>query len=585
MSPRPKGPLGRRLLVAFLLASLVPMTASTLVGFMRSRHVVARLMTENVGKTAQLYAAGLDGFLGEQRTLLRTLPSSSPIDAPLDRAVESTPHLEALLQLDADGERAARGGEVSPWMGDACRQLLGDPGGVVTRPGAGHAHHVVVAVPREPGGGVLCGQVTFLVHQDLMAARAMSTVGGVAYIVDRAGSVVCHDQPDAVSPVQMGQQLVGSVAEIAAQGRAWSGSFQGEEGRHYAAFAPAKGLPWGVWVEIPQDLADEALAPLIRDTAIFALAFAVALIGVVVLLVRRMVEPVEEVAAAARVITEGRYGETLPARGDDEIAALVRAFNRMSLALRDSYAQLDERVEQRTRELEAARARLVHQEKMAALGVMAAGLAHEIGNPLASMSSELEMLERAWDPEEARASLPVLRQQIRRISKLLRELVDFGRPPRDSVEDLDAGEVVEEVLRLLRHDPRSRGVSLAATIDEGLGPVRTDRDRLIQVLLNLGLNALDALGGEGSLAFRAAAAPGGEARFEVRDSGPGLDPEAVERVFEPFFTTKAPGAGAGLGLFVSERIVDRLGGRIELIDREAPGAAFAVVLPRRESDG
>jgi signal transduction histidine kinase len=220
----------------------------------------------------------------------------------------------------------------------------------------------------------------------------------------------------------------------------------------------------------------------------------------------------------------------------------------------------------------------MHQEKMAALGTLAAGMAHEIGNPLASMSSELEMLERMWDPEEARASLPVLRDQVRRMAKLLRELVEFGRRPVEEAATFDPAVLLRDVARLLRHDPRGRGVEVVVDASEEVEVLCSSRDRLLQVLVNLGINALDALKGDGRVVYRLAPGEPGTVRLEVTDDGPGLPDEVANRAFEPFFTTKPPGEGTGLGLFVSERIVQGLGGRLELKDTPA-GATFAVTLP------
>ena len=224
--------------------------------------------------------------------------------------------------------------------------------------------------------------------------------------------------------------------------------------------------------------------------------------------------------------------------------------------------------------------RLMHQEKMAALGTLAAGLAHEIGNPLASMSSELEMLERMWDADEARRSVPVLRDQVRRMAALLRELVDLGRPSTDEARPFAPASVVDEVVRLLRHDPRSEGVHIEFEADGTDRPVCTSRDRVSQVLVNLGLNALDALAGQGRLVFRTRNEPhSGGVQLEVSDDGPGVPDDAVDHVFDPFYTSKPPGTGTGLGLFVSERIVRGMGGSLELLKGEEPGARFVLTLP------
>ncbi|TNE88858.1 MAG: HAMP domain-containing protein, partial [Deltaproteobacteria bacterium] len=523
--------------------------------------------------------------------------------------------------------------------------------------------------------------------QDMLSERANSVMGGTAYIVDRSGTVVCHAFEEHEPHVGRGELLAGRASEVAAVGEAWSGMTMGADGEAFAAYAPAGDLPWGVWIEVPREV---AAAPLRRVTArVFGIAGLLALVaaGLAVWLVRRLIGPVQDVVRAVREVAAGQYGTAIPERGQDEVAELAREFNRMSAALAASYGELDARVAERTQQLSAARefsdlllntmqeriivvgadltivranqaamaaygedivgcgckavhqrtdagescpaqrvltsgkpeheervyehegrtevvsvdtyplpdgeavveisrdvselkrmqAQLMHQEKMAALGTLAAGMAHEIGNPLASMSSELEMLERMWDPEEARASLPVLRDQVRRMSKLLRELVAFGRRPVEEAATFDPAVLLHDVARLLRHDPRGRGVEVVVEAAEGEA-LCSSRDRLMQVLVNLGINALDALGGRGRVVFRLAAAPHGSVRLEVTDDGPGIPEEVARQAFDPFYTTKPPGEGTGLGLFVSERIVQELGGRLEL-ESSTDGTRFAVTVP------
>ena len=179
------------------------------------------------------------------------------------------------------------------------------------------------------------------------------------------------------------------------------------------------------------------------------------------------------------------------------------------------------------------------------------------------------------------------------MSHLLRELVDLGRPSSDRVAPFDAIAVVEDVARLLRRDPRGEGVEIDVEADASASrPLCSARDRVTQVLVNLGLNALDALQGSGSLRFRAGAAPTGDGlRLVVSDSGPGMPPDIADHAFDPFYTTKPPGQGSGLGLFVSEGIVRGLGGQLELETQTRPsapdarepgqptGSTFVVTLP------
>lgn len=264
------------------------------------------------------------------------------------------------------------------------------------------------------------------------------------------------------------------------------------------------------------------------------------------------------------------YGETLDVSGRDELAAVAGEFNRMSAAVKESYDRLDQRVEERTAELAHLHRQLAHKEKMASLGTLAAGLAHEIGNPLASMSSELEILEDAWDPAEARASLPVLREQILRVSRLLRELLDLGREPVEHPERFQPIDVLRQVERLIRHDPRTAGIDVVVREPPAAVELVTHRDGLLQVLLNLALNAVDALDGEGSVTFEIAEVDG-MVRLSVADTGPGMAEDVARQAFDPFFTTKPPGRGTGLGLFVSERRVHTMGAAWSCRHRQEKG--------------
>lgn len=689
---RPLGVLGRRLLSAFLVVAVVPIAVTSGVGYWYSRDLAASLMAENVGKTARVYAAEVDDFLAEQRRLLGSLSVMASDDASLRRATGQSPFVEELLLLSATGERLAGSAAADPdgWTAVTCGALSNVDAAPMTHAGAGHGHEVVVAVPWGDGGR-LCGRVSFTLHQDMLTERAQSAFGGVAYIVDRDGDVVCHAFEEDEPHVELGHHLDGPGGRIAAEGVPWFGTIGRGADRKLASYAPARTLPWGVWAEVPLSVAANSARPMLLRSLAFGGGLAVVLICVVWVLARRLASPIEELALAAKRIAGGRYGETVSVQSADEIGVLAQEFNTMSLAMRDAIGHLDETVALRTRELQQARefsdtlldtmkerilvidpelkviranasalaaygpeivgcgckevhrrsgvgepgcpaqqvfdsgegsseerlyerdgaieilavethpvpgddkpravveiardvtelkqfqAQLIHQEKMAAIGTLAAGLAHEIGNPLASLSSELELLEAAFDPDEARASLPVLRQQIQRISALLRELVDFGRRPREVAEVFGCREVLDEVVRLLRHDPRSKDVRVDVSGSETL-TVCSNRDRLVQVLLNLGLNALDAANGDGRVLLSAEALGDG-VRIEVSDDGPGIDPADRTRIFEPFFTTKPVGHGTGLGLFVSERVASGLGGRLSVDSSELGGARFVVELP------
>lgn len=230
-------------------------------------------------------------------------------------------------------------------------------------------------------------------------------------------------------------------------------------------------------------------------------------------------------------------------------------------------------------------AQMIHQEKMAAVGLIAAGVAHEIGNPLASIQAQIDVTRQveAELSDTGRETLDVVAKQVTRIGRLLRDLVDFSRRDRDEHRLISLKEVIEDVTRLLEHDRRARAVTIEAKIDGSVPLIWAREDPLLQVMLNLGLNAIDAMQGQGTLTFEAAAHQGwGEVR--VCDTGRGVTDEARSRLFEPFFTTKAPGRGTGLGLFVSRTIVSDLGGQLELERTGPDGTVFALRIPLASDD-
>ncbi|NOY26005.1 MAG: HAMP domain-containing protein [Oligoflexia bacterium] len=355
------GRLGWRILVAFLAVTFVPMAVMGSAAWVQARGVIEEYLAQDTEQKVRLWATDLDAFLAQQRSILDALPlgnDSSETEGMLDKAVAQTPPLEALLLMDFDGSLIAsspRPDKIDPWVRQACTSLIADPTRVMTHGGDDHTHQVVIATAPEGTNGALCALVSFTLHQDMLAERARSVAGATPYIVDRNGDVVCHAYDEAEHHVGRGQFLGGLPATVAERGVIWSGRIRDKHGVRYAAYAPAKTLPWGIWVEIPDDVATASLQPMLRRAGLYALAFG----GVVTIFAfvasRSLVRPLNRVAAAAQGMAGGRPGQTVLIEGADEVADLARQFNRMSLALADSYRELDDRVARRTRELAAAR--------------------------------------------------------------------------------------------------------------------------------------------------------------------------------------------------------------------------------------
>ena len=241
----------------------------------------------------------------------------------------------------------------------------------------------------------------------------------------------------------------------------------------------------------------------------------------------------------------------------------------------EDYVLIVERVVTEQQKLQA---RLLHQEKMAAFGQLAAGVAHEMGNPLASVEAQLQLLDEARLAPDDASVVGTVRQEVTRLRRILREMVDFARRRRDEATLVPVQTVVRDALRLVRHDPRMRGVSTREDFDAETPPVFMIEDHLMQVTLNLLLNALDAMPEGGTLRIEVKPA-GAHVALRVHDSGVGMDHATLGRCFEPLFTTKAPGKGTGLGLSISRDILRAVAGDVELHSAPGKGTTAVVMLP------
>ena len=237
---------------------------------------------------------------------------------------------------------------------------------------------------------------------------------------------------------------------------------------------------------------------------------------------------------------------------------------------------------------EAAQAR-----KLAAVGTLAAGAMHEINNPLATIGACAETLAMQLSdsamPEELRESFAelcdIIDHEVHRSKRILNGLLDFSRPTGTTRSPAELRDIIEQTLRLLKYHPTFRGMHVEVEIaTEGAVVVRADRDQLVQVLMALMLNAMDAMNYEGTIRLRAFRSPvrGEEVVMEVIDTGGGISATVRQRLFEPFFTTKPPGRGTGLGLSICYGIVADHGGRIEVDSTVGKGSTVRVILPLAE---
>lgn len=222
---------------------------------------------------------------------------------------------------------------------------------------------------------------------------------------------------------------------------------------------------------------------------------------------------------------------------------------------------------------------LVRSQKMEAIGTLAAGIAHEVGNPLTSISSLVQVIQRTTHDEFAIEKLEMIKNQINRIAKIIRDLVDFSRPSTYVIKSSDIHPILQDALSIVRYGKKVKNIEFVMELAEGLPKLEVVPDQLVQVFINVLMNAVDSLEGRGGKIKIQSWKRGSNLSVSITDSGRGIDPEAREKIFEPFYTTKEVGEGTGLGLWVSYGIVRNFGGDILVESKQGMGSTFTVVLP------
>lgn len=325
--------------------------------------------------------------------------------------------------------------------------------------------------------------------------------------------------------------------------------------------------------------------------AYFAIDF-ILLVGLgAFILSRIVVTPLHRLLAATEKITGGHYGQRVRISGSAELADLAESFNAMSTTLMLKEQQVREHLDalqKANRELEQAREESVRTEKMASIGLLAAGMAHEIGTPLASISGYAELAgSEELDPATVQEYAQRISTDCVRIDRIVRGLLQYARPQGTVVERCNIQALLEETIALLTEQGVFKKIQVTLDCDDNLQNAAADPHQLQQVLINLFINSRDAMQHDGELNIHArmetTVSDNGETShfvtIDVSDTGCGIASEHVGKIFDPFFTTKDPGKGTGLGLAISARIIEAFGGRISVISTPGTGTRFTIRLP------
>ena len=503
----------------------------------------------------------------------RKVPVAGPV---FERRPEQDPALAGREPVtDADLERFSRMVPAAPPAADST--AMSEP----YRSGAGSLR-IAAAHRLGPDRSI----VAEIVLRDVEARIAELSGGtGVAYLVDGKGEVLAHGSAD---PTLTDDER--KLSEIGfGKGISLSRLVRRPDGtRWLAAFTPVRKYGWGVVVAQPMSVAFRAAERLRFYTFAWAAAAVVLALGVGYLLARRVTMPIQRLSRAAGAIAAGDYAAPLDPVGRDEIGDLGRAFVSMTSEIRRRdeeirawNAELQNRVEERTAELKGAQDQILRTRRLAALGSLGAGLAHELNNPMTAITGYLAILRKQTPQDSPHADMIARAQeQAGRVARVVEDLRNFADQERTvSGQRFSLRRTVNSALSLYEERLRSSRIDLTTNMEDALPDAQGDPVQIQQVVAHIVENAINAMPGGGKLKVSLNSVDGDALRLTVADTGKGIPAAIRERIFDPFFTTKGQQGQVGLGLSVSHSIVEAHHGRIVVESEEGNGAAVTVLLP------
>ncbi|MDD5594134.1 MAG: ATP-binding protein [Candidatus Margulisbacteria bacterium] len=425
--------------------------------------------------------------------------------------------------------------------------------------------------------------------EGLVSAPALE--GSLAFVVDREGKLVAH--PDKKRALQHEKVSANEAVGKLAAGQTGAAEFHDELGElMVGAYVPVPKFGWGVVVEEPIGSAYFELRRLETNSLIFVILGIIITALTGVFFARSIEKPIKELTLGTEAVARGELGYHISVSASDEIGKLAQAFNQMTRDLRDSQE------------------RLILSEKLASLGTMAAGMAHEIKNPLVSLRTFTQLLQQKWDDKEFREKFSsIIPHEIERINRIAESLLKFGRPMKPELTRVEVNALLEEVLLLFESECKKYNVRVTKKLAQ-LPEISGDSGQLSQAFVNIIKNAIEAMqekGGElvvktdvgeviklGKISARQGVKKGDEMVWgeeeelgkqtpvvfiEVTDSGEGISEENLKSLFDPFFTTKM--TGTGMGLPITLRIIEEHKGSIKVRSKLGSGTTFIITLPQK----
>ncbi len=445
-------------------------------------------------------------------------------------------------------------------------------------------------------------------QEGLDHVRIVNKEGVVMYSADRSelhrvvdrdaeGCVQCHDAREPLTRLETAERtrLVSSGEghrTLAAIEVVYNEPSCANAACH--AHSASRNLLGVIDVGVSLDEADARVALSARHTLLWGIASTLAICLVAGWLIQRLVNrPVQQLLECTKKVANGDLQCTLRRSGDDEISVLARSFCGMTEELgrargaQERWAEtLEEEVASKTHDLRLAQEQVLRSEKLSSVGLLAAGVAHELNSPLTGILTYAHLVARnCAEGSETRADMEVIVQQADRCASIIRQLLDFSRERAPEKHAQDIRPIIDQVIALVEHQASFHGIQIHRDYADRVPDVLIDASQMQQVLINLLVNSAEAMpeGGTLTVSNRIHGELDGceEPSIEIRvsDSGIGIPAESIPKIFDPFFTSKEVGKGTGLGLAVSYGIVERHGGRIDVQSVEGEGTTFTIILP------
>lgn len=604
-----RGRLARRLLVWFLLLSLIPLFASNTLGYLRSRVILEGLVNRYLNALTQTTAMHVQGQVERHAHYLEAIAAGNEflaagvrgrtgfgargpaagnssdgpgglaaqmeavanrglVEAYLERKLREVGVFEALYLLSPQGEVVAWTGVPPEPSDDDLRPGEGAPYAVTasrSEVDSTPCFRLLVPVVRLDGtvAGYLGGSIG-TPGSRVFFQISEHTAGSIeTFIVDADGRPLFVSHPH--GPVDYSRPLQTPLLDLAPGWRARYRDRQGVEVIGTSAVIP--GQSWRLITEAPLATALAGLQELRRAAVLLEALFVLLVAGVAWFVAGGIVAPVSRLVEATQRVGRGHLHVRVKVDQRDEIGELGHAFNEMTAELARASARVRELHQ---REIERA-------QQLATVGELASGVAHEIKNPVVGIAGGLDLVKRRLgeDPE----LVPIIEEMTRQLSRIgtaVHDLLSFARPATPTLAPVDANHVVRRAARLVQPAADRADVLIDLRLPPSLPELHADEELICQALVNLLMNAVQASARGGHITL-STGEHDGHVEIRVADTGHGIPPQELQQIFKPFYTTRH--TGTGLGLPITREIVERHGGRIEVESRVGMGSAFTLLLP------